>query len=186
MRLRFLLITPLVLTGCVYVKMEPIEVHAIVDVNVKVDQALNDFFGDLDSKSKTIKPLEPLFSMNNFLVRLVLVFSFVCAGAPLLRAQDLGAIKQRMEARLSTLDALKTNGTVGENNQGFVEVKSAQDEAALVVAAENADRLAVYEVIARKTGSTVAKVGGARARQIAAGSKAGVWVQQEDGAWVKK
>lgn len=43
--------------GCLSVKTEPIEVkpiHVTVDVNVKVDQALNDFFGDLDRKSTTI------------------------------------------------------------------------------------------------------------------------------------
>ncbi|MEY4488892.1 MAG: hypothetical protein RIQ79_1400 [Verrucomicrobiota bacterium] len=124
--------------------------------------------------------------MKTFIVRMVLVFSLVCSAAPIVRAQDLGAIKQRMEARISDLDALKSSGAVGENNQGFVEVRAAQGNTATLVAAENADRLAVYEVIARKTGSTVAKVAGARAKQIAAGSKAGVWVQQEDGAWTKK
>jgi hypothetical protein len=54
MRRCFLLILPLAFCGCIHVKMDPIQVHAIVDVNVKVDQALTDFFGDLDSKSKTI------------------------------------------------------------------------------------------------------------------------------------
>jgi hypothetical protein len=49
-----LLLLPLALAGCIHVKMDPIKVHAVVDVNVKVDQALTDFFGDLDSKSKTI------------------------------------------------------------------------------------------------------------------------------------
>jgi hypothetical protein len=43
-----------VLGGCIHVKMDPIEVHATVDVNVKVDRALDDFFGDLDKKSTTI------------------------------------------------------------------------------------------------------------------------------------
>jgi hypothetical protein len=55
MRRGLLLLIPLALGGCIHVKMDPIQVHAIVDVNVKVDQALTDFFGDLDSKSKTIK-----------------------------------------------------------------------------------------------------------------------------------
>jgi hypothetical protein len=36
-------------TGCINVKA-----HIIVDVNVKVDKALDDFFGDLDKKSATI------------------------------------------------------------------------------------------------------------------------------------
>lgn len=38
--------------GCVQVDVKPI--HITVDVNVKVDKALDDFFGDLDSKSATI------------------------------------------------------------------------------------------------------------------------------------
>ncbi len=42
--------------GCLHVKMDPIQVHAVVDVNVKVDRALDDFFGDLDRQSTTISP----------------------------------------------------------------------------------------------------------------------------------
>ena len=54
---RLCLLLPVVLlTGCIHVKMDPIQVHAVVDVNVKVDQALDDFFGDLDKKSTTIIP----------------------------------------------------------------------------------------------------------------------------------
>ena len=48
---------PLLLAGCVHVKTDPIEVkpiHITVDVNVRVDKALDDFFGDLDKKSTTI------------------------------------------------------------------------------------------------------------------------------------
>ena len=48
---------PLLLTACVNVKTAPIEVkpiHITVDVNVRVDKALDDFFGDLDNKSSTI------------------------------------------------------------------------------------------------------------------------------------
>jgi hypothetical protein len=48
---------PLFLGGCLSVKTEPIEVkpiHITVDVNVKVEKALDDFFGDLDKKSTTL------------------------------------------------------------------------------------------------------------------------------------
>lgn len=48
---------PLALGGCISVKTEPIEVkpiHITIDVNVKVDKALDDFFGDLDKKSATV------------------------------------------------------------------------------------------------------------------------------------
>lgn len=40
--------------GCIHVKLDPIEVHATVDVNVKVDKELDSFFGDIDKKSTTI------------------------------------------------------------------------------------------------------------------------------------
>jgi hypothetical protein len=58
-RRRFLpvLLGPLLLGGCLNVKTAPIEVkpiHITVDVNVKVEKALDDFFGDLDKKSATI------------------------------------------------------------------------------------------------------------------------------------
>ena len=50
------LLLALLLGGCIHVKMDPIEVHAIVDVNVKVDKALDDLFGDLDKKDASMKP----------------------------------------------------------------------------------------------------------------------------------
>jgi hypothetical protein len=52
-----LVLLPLSFGGCLSIKTEPIEVkpiHITVDVNVKVDKALDDFFGDLDKKSTTI------------------------------------------------------------------------------------------------------------------------------------
>ena len=52
-----LALLPLAFGGCLSIKTDPIEVkpiHITVDVNVKVDKALDDFFGDLDKKSSTI------------------------------------------------------------------------------------------------------------------------------------
>ena len=52
------LAVPLFSGGCLNVKTEPIEVkpiHITVDVNVKVDKALDDFFGDLDKKATAPK-----------------------------------------------------------------------------------------------------------------------------------
>lgn len=46
------------LSGCLNVTVQPIDVrvHATLDVKVKVDRALDDFFGDLDKQSATINP----------------------------------------------------------------------------------------------------------------------------------
>lgn len=49
-----LLTLVLLCAGCIHLKVDPVEVHATVDVNVKVDQALDNFFGDLDKKSTTL------------------------------------------------------------------------------------------------------------------------------------
>ena len=54
LRCLLLLSTGLLFGGCIHVTMAPIEVRATVDVNVKVDRALDDFFGDLDKKSTTL------------------------------------------------------------------------------------------------------------------------------------
>ena len=44
------------LAGCVYTTVEVKPIHITVDVNVRVEQALDDFFGDLDRKSTTLVP----------------------------------------------------------------------------------------------------------------------------------
>ncbi len=57
LRLPLLIVSAFFLGGCIHVSMDPIQVHATIDVNVKVDKALDDFFGDLDKKSATINPV---------------------------------------------------------------------------------------------------------------------------------
>lgn len=45
-----------VLSGCVYTTVDVKPIHITVDVNVRVEKALEDFFGDLDSQSTTLQP----------------------------------------------------------------------------------------------------------------------------------
>jgi uncharacterized protein YdbL (DUF1318 family) len=125
--------------------------------------------------------------MKNYFVRLLFAVVLCAFGfSTLAHAQDLGAVKARMESRLGKLDELKAKGAVGENNRGLVDVRGADAEAPAVVAAENSDRQAVYAAIAKRTGSTADQVGRARAKELAARSAAGVWVQKDDGSWAKK
>lgn len=117
---------------------------------------------------------------------------FVCAALFALSAtttvfaQSAAEIRQRMAQRLPQIDDLKAKGALGENNRGLLEVREAQGNAAQVAAEENRDREAVYALIAKETGATPDSVGRARAKQISAQSKGGVWVQDESGAWRKK
>ena len=126
--------------------------------------------------------------MKTPFLRFLLLGTALAVGGAVLpaRAQDLGPVKARMSQRLSQVDALKSNGAVGENNRGLLEVRGGGGDAASVVSAENADRGIVYAALAKQTGSSADQVGRARAKQIAAASAAGVWLQREDGAWYKK
>jgi uncharacterized protein YdbL (DUF1318 family) len=124
--------------------------------------------------------------MNSSFIRLLFLCLSLASLTVAVRAEDLGAVRARMEKRIPQIDALKTQGALGENNRGFLEVRAAAADADSVSAAENTDRTAVYAALAAKTGSTSDAVGKARARQIAGNSAAGVWLQRENGEWYKK
>lgn len=45
---------PAFFTGCIHVSMDPIEVHAVVDVNVKMEKAVTDLLSDIYGDSSTV------------------------------------------------------------------------------------------------------------------------------------
>lgn len=98
-------------------------------------------------------------------------------------AQDL---KKRMAARQPAINALKAGGIVGENNQGYLALIKKQSDKKAVVNAENADRLKVYQLIARQQGTTAEHVGRRRALKIADIAAPGTWLQNAKGKWYQK
>lgn len=116
--------------------------------------------------------------------RLFTLFTALCLLAVAALGQSAADIRRRMEQRLPQVDQLKAQEIVGENNRGFLEERKAGG--GNIVAEENRDREAVYAYIARETGASAESVGRARAKQIAANSASGVWIQDEAGAWKKK
>ena len=125
--------------------------------------------------------------MKTILLRLCLLVGLLSGGvASAQAAEDLGAVKARLAQRLGSLDQLKSSGAIGETNRGLVDLRAASPTAGDLVAAENRDRGMVYAAIAQQTGSTVDTVGRARAKQIAAASAPGVWIQRESGEWYQK
>jgi uncharacterized protein YdbL (DUF1318 family) len=126
--------------------------------------------------------------MKMHFVRVVIMTATLVLGlgAVTAMAEDLGAVKVRMNQRLAQVDHLKAKGVIGENNRGMLELRGGDVDAGDVVAAENRDRGIVYAEIAKQTGTHVDQVGRARARQIAAASARGVWLQKNDGSWYKK
>jgi uncharacterized protein YdbL (DUF1318 family) len=119
--------------------------------------------------------------------RIFTLFTALCLLTVTAFAESAADLRRRMEQRLSQIDTLKAQEVLGENNRGLLEErKSGTAGAAGVVADENRDRAAVYALIAKETGASADSVGRARAKQIAANSRSGVWVQDEAGAWKKK
>ena len=119
--------------------------------------------------------------------RLSILFVTLCLLAAPAFAESAAAIRGRMEQRLPQIDTLKAQEVLGETNRGFLEERKAGTAGAgAIVSDENRDREAVYGLLAQQTGATPDSVGRTRAKQIAANSKAGVWVQDESGTWKKK
>jgi uncharacterized protein YdbL (DUF1318 family) len=121
--------------------------------------------------------------------RLILSLAVVAllgfAAAPA-SAQDAD-LKQRLERRLPSLDELRRRQVVGETNTGYLEVRGTATPAETeLVEAENRDRAAVYELIARRSETTKDTVGRARAKAIATASARGVLIQDTEGRWVEK
>jgi uncharacterized protein len=119
-------------------------------------------------------------------IRLFTFFTALCLLTASVLAESASAIRSRMEQRLLALDKLKAEEVIGENNRGFVEVRGDAAKAGSLVSEENRDRETVYAIIAKETGSSPDAVGRARAKQISANSRPGVWVQNEAGKWVRK
>jgi len=119
--------------------------------------------------------------------RLVTLFAALCVVTATVFAATAADLRRQMAERLPAIDAMKTSEAIGENNRGLLEVRQAgKADASSLVAEENRDREAVYAFIAKETGASADSVGRARAKQIAANSRPGVWVQDESGAWKKK
>ncbi|MDD9304704.1 MAG: YdbL family protein [Desulfobacter sp.] len=95
-------------------------------------------------------------------------------------------IKDRMKQRLPVISSLKNKGIVGETNQGYLAFVSSTVDRQDVVSAENKDRRAIYQHIAKQQSVSLELVQKRRAKALAERVKPGHYYQNEAGAWVKK
>ncbi len=127
-------------------------------------------------------------------IRLVLSALLLFAGlslaeTPAADTRTSAQILASMKARLDAVSQLKTAKTVGENNLGLLTVldqQAAGEQGAKLVAAENADRTALYQRLAAERQVAVELVGKLRAGQIATDSAPGIMIQDADGKWLEK
>ncbi len=123
-------------------------------------------------------------SRRNFIGWLVVSMAVIFLSLPATAAA--GSVKDRMAARAPEILKLKSQGIVGENNQGYLEIRGDAGSAAGLVKAENNDRQMVYKAIAAKTGASVEQVGQRAAARRAQVAGAGEWLQKPGGEWHQK
>ena len=122
---------------------------------------------------------------------IICIFALLITGLSLIstpvHAATPSEITARMKERLATIDSLKLAQKLGENNKGLLEPRgSLTPEERKVVQAQNEDREALYEYIAKQNNTSTSVVARQRAEQVAKQSKPGIWLQKPDGEWYQK
>lgn len=127
-------------------------------------------------------------------VLLTLSLSALAQGNLEIDSPAINALKSSMQQRHSQLAPLYASGAVGLAADGTVALRNAaavplaqRGQASALVAAENADRAALYREIARANGHPEweADVRKTFAQRWADRAQAGWWVQR-GGSWVQK
>ncbi|MBC8208755.1 MAG: YdbL family protein [Desulfobulbaceae bacterium] len=96
------------------------------------------------------------------------------------------SVKERMAARLPIINALKDQGIIGEDNQGFLQYRSVNQPDKQVIDTENDDRQSVYLLIGEKEMAPPLLVGQRRAQKLVELAKPGHWLQNKFGRWYQK
>jgi uncharacterized protein YdbL (DUF1318 family) len=100
---------------------------------------------------------------------------------------NAGGIKERLAKRLPTINKLKAEGAIGENNKAYLEArKELSGDNKKLINEENSDRKKIYSMLAKKTGQKIDIIESRRALAIAKKTKKGYWLQKEDGTWYQK
>lgn len=119
----------------------------------------------------------------NGYTRALLMAILFCGAATNLLA---GGEKERMIQRAPQIKQLKTQGTIGEKADGYLDMVKTNSAAKAVVDAENKDRKSVYTAIADGQKVAVEAVATRRALQLKQQAKKGEWLKGTDGKWKQK
>ncbi len=101
-------------------------------------------------------------------------------------------VAERRRLRSGEIQGLKNAGVIGEDRDGFLAVVNPPADAAYkqyaehVVQDENHDRLKLYMAQTKLQGKTFEEIQDEYARRWARRAFPGEYVQQPDGAWVRK
>lgn len=147
--------------GCVQIPKK-FEAHITVDIRHHIEQQAGSTLDFIEGKTDTLPSAatSPAPGGQSWLMRARDMLSPIgVAYAAELNANspEITRIATEMRKRFDQIDALKKKGYAGENNRGYVELRgedkiSSSDERNLaqrLVAAENKDRKALYNEVAK-------------------------------------
>ena len=90
--------------------------------------------------------------------------------------------------RFGILKQLKSQGSLGENDHGYVQVLKSQGNADSIAAAENNDRKVIYQTIAEQNGleGAIGTIESVFAQVQRDKAESGDQIQTENGSWISK
>ena len=102
------------------------------------------------------------------------------------QAAGLEDLQKRFAERLPKLAKAKADGKIGEVFNGYVEAVKDDASVQSLLGDENADRKALYEIIAKKQNISPAKVAELNGARNFQNAKPGEWLKGKDGKWEQK
>jgi len=178
-------------------------VLACITVNIyfpeaTVKQAAEEIVSEIQKKAtekagqEPIKKLSALPKMGSFsLIPAAYAQEETTVSNPAIRA-----LKESIADHLASMIPSFAAGNIGLTNKGLVEIRdeaglNLQAKAALrkLVKEDNSDRMKLYAEVAKALNieaSQIERIQKIFAENWIKGAAAGWWVQQEDGAWVRK
>jgi len=184
--MKFLLILLLVATfslGCAKLQVGGAKEPIKVDIAMRLD-IYQHVEKDIDAIESIVKEDKKEADKQSLLGVLV---SEVYAQEALSPEVEEAALRRK--GRLVELSSLEAAGVIGENKNGLVEVKGVQgadSSASQIIDEENADRMLIYQALAKRNGTSVEEVQRLYAKRLQLDAPLGTPVEDPDGKWEVK
>jgi len=93
---------------------------------------------------------------------------------------------ESMKSRLGKVVQAKDAGLIGEGTDGLLHLRIPSENMQKLVREENADRKALFESLAKKTGGSILDVASKFSIGLAKKAKKGHWFKKANGDWIRK
>jgi uncharacterized protein len=124
--------------------------------------------------------------MKYFTKPILMTLVLLLSAGSALSAPTKKELQERFKQRFSEIQQLKSKGVIGETDQGYIDfVKASEAGASRLVNAENDDRKALYELIAKEENASADVVAKRNAKRNFERAKSGEHLK-ENGKWRQK